>query len=172
MYPLGLGYVGVVTKSAERLHVGRKGGEEGLRESVRRREESFFGSHWEHFYPDPSSPTPTASAAAAGGVIKSARGGGKGKEVGRGEVMVGTDVLRRRLMEVLGASIAGALHGITNNVQLELEEATYQFTVLYSDRRISAESYVAETVDSLKVSHPFIIPAPSCDFARAHISLN
>ena len=65
-------------------------------------------------------------------------------------VMVGTGTLRRRLMEVLESSMASSLHGITNAVQLELEEATYQFKVKYNDRRISAESYVAETVDALK----------------------
>ncbi|TFK49995.1 hypothetical protein OE88DRAFT_1661476 [Heliocybe sulcata] len=67
-----------------------------------------------------------------------------------GSLMVGTDILRRRLMEVLESSMASSLHGITNAVQLELEEATYQFKVQYNDRRISAESYVAETVDLLK----------------------
>jgi dynamin-like GTPase MGM1, mitochondrial len=65
-------------------------------------------------------------------------------------LMVGTDTLRRRLMEVLESSMASSLHGITNAVQLELEEATYQFKVQYNDRSISAESYVAETVDVLK----------------------
>ncbi|KAH7912348.1 P-loop containing nucleoside triphosphate hydrolase protein [Hygrophoropsis aurantiaca] len=65
-------------------------------------------------------------------------------------LMVGTDTLRRRLMEVLESSMASSLYGITNAVQLELEEATYQFKVQYNDRRITAESYVAETVDTLK----------------------
>ncbi|KAH8100160.1 P-loop containing nucleoside triphosphate hydrolase protein [Cristinia sonorae] len=65
-------------------------------------------------------------------------------------VMVGTDTLRKRLMEVLESSMASSLHGITNAVQLELEEAQYQFKVQYNDRRITAESYVAETVDALK----------------------
>ncbi|KAJ8509138.1 hypothetical protein ONZ45_g8655 [Pleurotus djamor] len=66
-------------------------------------------------------------------------------------LMVGTDTLRRRLMEVLESSMASSLHGITNAVQLELEEATYQFKVQYNDRRITAESYVAETMDTLKL---------------------
>ena len=66
------------------------------------------------------------------------------------KLMVGTDTLRRRLMEVLESSMASSLHGITNAVQLELEEAQYQFKVQYNDRRISAESYVAETMDLLK----------------------
>lgn len=66
-------------------------------------------------------------------------------------LMIGTDTLRRRLMEVLESSMASSLHGITNAVQLELEEATYQFKVQYNDRRITAESYVAETMDALKL---------------------
>ncbi|KAI0783606.1 P-loop containing nucleoside triphosphate hydrolase protein [Abortiporus biennis] len=65
-------------------------------------------------------------------------------------LMIGTDTLRRRLMDVLESSMASSLHGITNAVQLELEEAQYQFKVQYNDRRITAESYVAETVDVLK----------------------
>jgi hypothetical protein len=81
-------------------------------------------------------------------------GGGIGNGgIGAGEsaMMVGTDTLRRRLMEVLESSMASSLHGITNSVQLELEEATYQFKVQYNDRRISPESYVAETMDHLKL---------------------
>jgi hypothetical protein len=66
-------------------------------------------------------------------------------------LMTGTDTLRRRLMEVLESSMASSLHGITNAVQLELEEANYQFKVQYNDRRITAESYVAETMDTLKL---------------------
>ncbi|TFL03991.1 P-loop containing nucleoside triphosphate hydrolase protein [Pterulicium gracile] len=65
-------------------------------------------------------------------------------------LMVGTDTLRKRLMEVLESSMASSLHGITNAVQLELEEATYQFKVQYNDRRVTPESYVAETMDALK----------------------
>lgn len=66
-------------------------------------------------------------------------------------LLVGTDTLKRRLMDVLESSMASSLHGITNAVQLELEDATYQFKVQYNDRRITAESYVAETMDALKV---------------------
>lgn len=69
---------------------------------------------------------------------------------GSSSLMVGTDTLRKRLMEVLESSMASSLHGITNAVQLELEEAQYQFKVQYNDRRISPESYVAETIDNLK----------------------
>ncbi|KAF8556206.1 hypothetical protein OG21DRAFT_1506827 [Imleria badia] len=113
-YPLHLGYVGVVSKSA-----GKKSSSPSNSALVKRNEEDYFGNHREYF-----------------GVSSS--------------LMVGTDTLRRRLMEVLESSMASSLHGITNAVQLELEEATYQFKVQYNDRRITAESYVAETVDALK----------------------
>ena len=65
-------------------------------------------------------------------------------------LMVGSETLKKRLMDVLESSMASSLHGITNAVQLELEEAQYQFKVQYNDRRISPESYVAETIDALK----------------------
>jgi hypothetical protein len=65
-------------------------------------------------------------------------------------LMVGTRTLRCRLMHVLESSMVSSLHGITNAIQLSLEEATYQFKVQYNDRRITPESYLAETVDSLK----------------------
>lgn len=112
-YPLHLGYVGVVAKSAAKDSTSPTGA------LVKRNEEDYFSSHREHFGASSS-------------------------------LMVGTDTLRRRLMEVLESSMASSLHGITNAVQLELEEATYQFKVQYNDRRITAESYVAETVDALK----------------------
>ncbi|KIY68843.1 hypothetical protein CYLTODRAFT_421292 [Cylindrobasidium torrendii FP15055 ss-10] len=108
-YPLHLGYVGVISKSA-----GAKPGT-----IVRQAEADFFSNN-----------------RAAFGATNS--------------LMVGTDTLRKRLMDVLESSMASSLHSITNAVQLELEEATYQFKVQYNDRRISAESYVAETMDALK----------------------
>ncbi|KAJ7475718.1 P-loop containing nucleoside triphosphate hydrolase protein [Mycena latifolia] len=113
-YPLHLGYVGVVTKSAKRSK------KDSMALTVQKGENDYFGSHNDVFGSSTS-------------------------------LMVGTDTLRRRLMEVLESSMASSLHGITNAVQLELEEATYQFKVQYNDRRITAESYVAETMDALKL---------------------
>ena len=55
--------------------------------------------------------------------------GSKGRFGEQTQVMVGTDTLRRRLMDVLETSMAASLHGITNAVQLEHEEASYQFKV-------------------------------------------
>lgn len=73
--------------------------------------------------------------------------GGRFRQPG---VLVGTDTLKQRLMVVLEESMAGSLHTIANAVAIELEEAGYQFKVQYNDRCISAESYVAETMDQLK----------------------
>ncbi|KAI5990230.1 P-loop containing nucleoside triphosphate hydrolase protein [Pisolithus albus] len=119
-YPLHLGYVGVVAKSAGKQIASLSG-----RTVSKQAEEDYFNEHKAFFGP----PSSSASSSA---------------------IMVGTDTLRRRLMEVLESSMASSLHSITNAVQLELEEATYQFKVQYNDRRISSESYVAETVDALK----------------------
>ncbi|RUS33973.1 P-loop containing nucleoside triphosphate hydrolase protein [Jimgerdemannia flammicorona] len=67
-------------------------------------------------------------------------------------VNVGTATLRRKLMNVLEQSMGRSLYGIVDAVQKELEESRYQFKVQYNDRRVTAESYVAETMDSLKHS--------------------
>lgn len=65
-------------------------------------------------------------------------------------VMVGTNTLRKKLMEVLEHSMSNSLQDVSNAVQNELTEASYQFKVEYNDRRVSPESYVAEVVDGLK----------------------
>ncbi|OCF33256.1 dynamin GTPase [Kwoniella heveanensis BCC8398] len=123
-YPLHLGYVGVVCKAPPTTGVFKS--IRGDRESpnvtgaVLRREEEYFGGENSRYF-------------------------GRDKKV-----MVGTDTLRRRLMDVLETSMSSSLHGITNAVQLELEEASYQFKVQYNDRRITSESYMAETIDALK----------------------
>lgn len=122
-YPLHLGYVGVVCKAPPTAGVIR----------------SFMG--------DRESPNVT------GAVLKREEqffGGENSKHFKHDQLMFGTDTLRRRLMDVLETSMASSLHGITNAVQLELEEASYQFKVQYNDRRITSESYMAETIDALK----------------------
>ena len=119
-YPLHLGYVGVVAKAPGKAHW-----RDSATAIAHRAETDFFKTHKEFF-------ADAASSSSGSGLI------------------VGTDMLRRRLMDVLESFMASSLHGITNAVQLELEETQYQFKVQYNDRRISAESYVAETVDALK----------------------
>jgi hypothetical protein len=109
-YPLHLGYVGVVCK-APTAGVGNmlrsiRGGEaNNVTNAVMRREEEFFGGENARLFSN------------------------KGRAVGEKKLLVGTDTLRRRLMDVLETSMSGSLHGITNAVQLELEEASYQFKV-------------------------------------------
>jgi hypothetical protein len=119
-YPLHLGYVGVVCKAPPvasgaagvlRSFRGDKERENpNVTGAVLKREEEFFGGENAKWF----------------GKGANGRFGGSGAEK---KIMVGTDTLRRTLMNVLETSMAGSLHGITNAVQLELEEASYQFKV-------------------------------------------
>lgn len=130
-YPLALGYVGVVCKSGLFTRFRSKGhdsdGEGNISSAVLRQEDDYFSAHREHF-----------------------KAPGRGRNAGV-EPMVGTDTLRRRLMSVLEESMGSSLHTISSAVRMELEEASYQFKVQYNDRSITAESYVAETMDALKL---------------------
>jgi len=123
-YPLHLGYVGVVARATGKAHW-----RENATAVARRAETDYFTDHKDVF--GDLSPSSSSSSSGSG-------------------LMVGTDMLRRRLIDVLESSMASSLHGITNAVQLELEETQYQFKVQYNDRRTSAETYVAETMDALK----------------------
>lgn len=124
-YPLHLGYIGVVCKAPKTGGVFSSiRGETSVGTAVAKREDEFFGGDNSRFF--------------------NVRGRDGDK------LLTGTETLRRRLMDVLETSMSSSLHGITNAVQLELEEAAYQFKVQYNDRRITPESYVAETVDALK----------------------
>ncbi|KAH9811128.1 P-loop containing nucleoside triphosphate hydrolase protein [Melampsora americana] len=69
---------------------------------------------------------------------------------GEPNLMLGTVRLKQRLMNLLEESMSSSLHDISNRISLELEEATYQYKVQYNDRHISADTYVSETMDSLK----------------------
>ena len=131
-YPLALGYVGVVCKNNLGVFQSSKGhdretGEGRMSSFVMKQESDYFAANKEHF-----------------------RAPSRGRNAGV-EPMTGTDTLRRRLMSVLEESMGSSLHGIANAVQVELEEASYQFKVQYNDRSITAESYVAETMDALKL---------------------
>lgn len=130
-YPLALGYVGVVCRSGIFARFRAEGhdvvGEGNISSAVLKHGDDYFSAHREHF----KAPT-------------------RGRNAGV-EPMTGTDTLRRRLMSVLEDSMGSSLHTIANAVQVELEEASYQFKVQYNDRSITAESYVAETMDALKL---------------------
>lgn len=131
-YPLALGYVGVVAKnpaSSLRSRFGRshlRSGMSSLTGGVEQQEDDYFTLNSQAFQP------PT-----------------KGRFAGV-EPLLGTDALRRRLMTVLEESMGSSLQDVSTAVQMELEEAAYAFKVQYNDRTISAEAYVAETIDALK----------------------
>ena len=68
------------------------------------------------------------------------------------ELETGTSVLRKKLMHVLEQTMAAGLAGTRDAIVQELEEATYEFKVQYNDRPLSAESYLAESLDAFKHS--------------------
>ena len=78
---------------------------------------------------------------------------------------VGTTTLRKKLMYVLEQTMASSLQGTSDAIRQELEEATYEFKVQYNDRPLSAESYLAESLDAFK--HSFKEFAQS--FGRAQV---
>ncbi|KAJ4145703.1 hypothetical protein LMH87_004542 [Akanthomyces muscarius] len=67
-------------------------------------------------------------------------------------VSVGTTTLRKKLMHVLEQTMSSSLQTTSDAIRQELEEATYEFKVQYNDRPLSAESYLAESLDALKHS--------------------
>lgn len=67
-------------------------------------------------------------------------------------ITVGTYTLRRKLMEVLETTMAQSLQGTSDAIHQELEEASYQFKVQYNDRPLTAETYLAESLDTFKHS--------------------
>jgi hypothetical protein len=68
------------------------------------------------------------------------------------DTSVGVTTLRKKLMHVLEQTMASSLSGTRDAISQELEEATYEFKVQYNDRPLSAESYLAESLDSFKHS--------------------
>lgn len=65
---------------------------------------------------------------------------------------LGTTTLRKKLMQVLEQTMAGSLQTVSTAIAQELEEVTYEFKVQYNDRPLSAESYLAESLDGFKHS--------------------
>ena len=81
------------------------------------------------------------------------------------ELAVGTTTLRKKLMTVLEQTMASSLASTRDAIIQELEEATYEFKVQYNDRPLSAESYLAESLDNFKQS----FRAFSENFGRAQV---
>ncbi|KAH6642014.1 P-loop containing nucleoside triphosphate hydrolase protein [Boeremia exigua] len=65
---------------------------------------------------------------------------------------IGTKSLKKKLMHVLEHTMAASLKTTSEAIQRELAEATYEFKVQYNERPLSAESYLAESLDSFKHS--------------------
>lgn len=68
------------------------------------------------------------------------------------EVTVGTPNLRKKLMHVLETTMSASLAQTAEAIHHELAEATYEFKVQYNERPLSAESYLAESLDHFKHS--------------------
>lgn len=65
---------------------------------------------------------------------------------------VGTANLRKKLMHVLEQTMASSLKSTSEAIHQELAEATYEFKVQYNERPLSAETYLAESLDAFKHS--------------------
>lgn len=65
-------------------------------------------------------------------------------------VNTGTVTLRKKLMQVLEQQMSSKLHETTEAIQRELEETTYQFKVQYNEQPMSAEAYLAASLDDFK----------------------
>ena len=66
------------------------------------------------------------------------------------EITTGTPSLRKKLMHVLEATMSASLATTSEAIHQELAEATYEFKVQYNERPLSAESYLAESLDAFK----------------------
>ncbi|KAK9451150.1 uncharacterized protein V1518DRAFT_425902 [Limtongia smithiae] len=152
-YPLQMGYVGVVSRipsaiaqraagSGLLFKLGGGAGSGGGLDSVdiggiiARNEESYFKKH-----------------AAFASILEDAATAGRGGILERNQpVTLGVINLRNKLMRTLERSMAKSLQPTRDAINQELEEAAYQFKVEYNDRPITAESYLAQSLDSFKVS--------------------
>lgn len=120
-YPLRLGYVGVVTKVPQESKGLFSRGAQSITSLITKNESRFFNAHPETFGPDAKT-----------------------------EVTVGTPALRKKLMHVLEATMSASLKSTSEAIHHELAEASYEFKVQYNERPLSAESYLAESLDAFK----------------------
>jgi len=68
------------------------------------------------------------------------------------ELEVGTTNLRKKLMYVLEQTMSSSLKTTGEAIHQELTEASYEFKVQYNERPLSAETYLAESLDAFKHS--------------------
>ncbi|TID30503.1 hypothetical protein CANINC_000856 [Pichia inconspicua] len=64
---------------------------------------------------------------------------------------VSTKLLKKKLVKVLERSMSTALKPMHDMVVNELEETSYKFKVEFNDRDLTAEKYMAQTIDNLKM---------------------
>jgi replication fork clamp-binding protein CrfC len=120
-YPLRLGYVGVVCKVPQESKSLFSRGSASITSLITKNETAFFGAHPETFGPE-----------------------------SKANVTVGTPALRKKLMHVLEATMSASLKTTSEAIHHELAEASYEFKVQYNERPLSAESYLAESLDAFK----------------------
>jgi replication fork clamp-binding protein CrfC len=120
-YPLRLGYVGVVTKVPQETKSLFSRGAQNITSLITKNESAFFNAHPEIFGKDAKLP-----------------------------VTVGTPALRKKLMHVLEATMSASLKTTSEAIHHELAEASYEFKVQYNERPLSADSYLAESLDVFK----------------------
>lgn len=70
----------------------------------------------------------------------------------KSNIVVGTPALRQKLMHVLESTMSASLAHTSEAIQHELAETTYEFKVQYNERPLSADSYLAESLDAFKHS--------------------
>ncbi|KAK0614296.1 P-loop containing nucleoside triphosphate hydrolase protein [Immersiella caudata] len=66
------------------------------------------------------------------------------------KVNTGTVTLRKKLMQVLEHQMSSKLQITQDAIQRELEETTYQFKVQYNEEPMTAEAYLAASLDDFK----------------------
>lgn len=120
-YPLRLGYVGVVCKIPQESKSLFSRGSANITNLITKNESAFFKAHPEAFGEDTKKPVTT-----------------------------GTPALRKKLMHVLEATMSASLKTTSEAIHHELAEASYEFKVQYNERPLSAESYLAESLDTFK----------------------
>lgn len=121
-YPLRLGYVGVISKAPQTVGAGM------FRKGSANITSAVLKNEHNYFSAHPLEYSPESGVA------------------------VGTTTLRKKLMQVLERTMASSLQSTSDAIHQELEEATYEFKVQYNDRPLSAESYLAESLDAFKHS--------------------
>ncbi|KAK4238902.1 P-loop containing nucleoside triphosphate hydrolase protein [Achaetomium macrosporum] len=81
-------------------------------------------------------------------------------------VSTGTMTLRKKLLQILEQQMSSKLQETTDAIQRELEETTYQFKVQYNEQPMSAEAYLAASLDDFKHQfHEF-----TANFGRAQLN--